>query len=165
MAQKLLSVRNLKTYFYTDDGVVPAVDGVSFDLDKGGTLGIVGESGCGKSVTSLSIMGLIPRPPGKIVSGEIYFEGRDLLKLSEPQMRKVRGNEISMIFQEPMTSLNPVFTIGNQIIEAIVLHQRLDKAAARKKAIEMLSLVGIRLRRSGSTSIRTSSVEACVSVP
>jgi len=143
MADTLLSVRNLKTYFYTEDGVVPAVDGVSFDLERGGTLGIVGESGCGKSVTSLSIMRLIPTPPGKIVSGEILFEGRDLVQLSEAEMRKIRGNEISMIFQEPMTSLNPVFTIGNQIMEAIMLHQKLDKASARKKAVEMLSLVGI----------------------
>ncbi len=143
MSEKLLSVRDLRTYFYTEDGVVPAVDGVSFDLEKGGTLGIVGESGCGKSVTSLSIMRLIPSPPGKIVSGEIIFEGRDLVKLSEAEMRKIRGNEISMIFQEPMTSLNPVFTVGNQIMEAIMLHQKLDKAAAREKAIEMLSLVGI----------------------
>jgi oligopeptide/dipeptide ABC transporter ATP-binding protein len=143
MAEKLLSVRDLKTYFYTEDGVVPAVDGVSFDLERGGTLGIVGESGCGKSVTSLSIMRLIPSPPGKIVSGEILFEGQDLVNLSEPEMRKIRGNEISMIFQEPMTSLNPVFTVGNQIMEAIMLHQKLDKAAARQKAIEMLSLVGI----------------------
>ncbi|MGI6149246.1 MAG: ABC transporter ATP-binding protein [Firmicutes bacterium] len=143
MAETLLSVRDLRTYFYTEDGVVPAVDGISFDLERGGTLGIVGESGCGKSVTSLSIMGLIPSPPGKIESGEIIFEGQDLVKLSEAEMRKIRGNEISMIFQEPMTSLNPVFTIGNQIMEAIILHQKLDKASARKKAIEMLSLVGI----------------------
>lgn len=143
MTQKLLSVKDLKTYFYTDDGVIPAVDGISFDLDRGGTIGIVGESGCGKSVTSLSVMGLIPQPPGKIEGGEIVFEGRDLLKLSEADMREIRGNEISMIFQEPMTSLNPVFTVGNQIAEAIILHQGLDKAAAREKSIEMLRLVGI----------------------
>jgi oligopeptide/dipeptide ABC transporter ATP-binding protein len=143
VAEKLLEVRGLKTYFYTDDGVVPAVDGVDFSLNRGETLGIVGESGCGKSVTSLSIMGLIPNPPGKIVGGEIIFEGSDLLKKTEAQMRKIRGNDISMIFQEPMTSLNPVFTIGNQIMEAIILHQNLDKAAARKQAIEMLHLVGI----------------------
>ena len=143
MTQKLLSVRNLKTHFFTDDGVIPAVDGISFELDRGGTIGIVGESGCGKSVTSLSIMGLIPQPPGKIMDGEIIFEGQDLLKLSEEEMRHVRGNEISMIFQEPMTSLNPVFTVGNQISEAIMLHQGLDKAAAREKSIEMLRLVGI----------------------
>lgn len=143
MADKLLSVRDLKTYFYTDDGVVPAVDGVSFDLERGGTLGIVGESGCGKSVTSLTIMGLIPQPPGKIEGGVIEFEGKDLLKLSEAEMRHIRGNEISMIFQEPMTSLNPVFTVGNQIMEAIMLHQKVGKAEAREKAIEMLRLVGI----------------------
>jgi len=141
--EKLLSVRDLKTYFYTDDGVIPAVDGISFDLDRGGTIGIVGESGCGKSVTSLSVMGLIPQPPGKIEGGEIIFEGQDLLKLSEAEMRHIRGNDISMIFQEPMTSLNPVFTIGNQIAEAIILHQGLDKVAAREKSIEMLRLVGI----------------------
>ncbi len=144
MTQKLLSVRGLKTYFYTDDGVIPAVDGVSFDLDRGGTIGIVGESGCGKSVTSLSVMGLIPpQPPGKIEGGEIIFEGKNLLEYSEAEMRHIRGNEISMIFQEPMTSLNPVFTVGNQISEAIMLHQGLDKAAAREKSIEMLRLVGI----------------------
>src|SRR5690554_2681860 len=143
MAEKLLSVRGLKTHFYTEDGVVPAVDGISFDLERGGALGIVGESGSGKSVTSLSIMRLIPSPPGKIVAGEILFEGEDLLKKSEAEMRKIRGNDISMIFQEPMTSLNPVFTVGDQIMEAIMLHQRLDKKAAREKAIEMLKLVGI----------------------
>ncbi len=143
MADRLLEVQGLKTYFYTEDGVVPAVDGVDFSIDRGETLGIVGESGCGKSVTSLSIMRLIPDPPGKIVDGEIFFEGSDLLKKTEAEMRKIRGNDISMIFLEPMTSLNPVFTIGNQIIEAIVLHQNLDKGAAREKAIEMLRLVGI----------------------
>jgi oligopeptide/dipeptide ABC transporter ATP-binding protein len=143
MSEVLLSVRDLKTYFYTEDGVVPAVDGVSFDVHRGGTLGIVGESGCGKSVTSLSIMRLVQSPPGRITNGQILFEGRDLLQLSDAEMRKIRGNEISMIFQEPMTSLNPVFTIGNQIMEAIILHQKLDKAAARRKAVEMLSLVGI----------------------
>lgn len=142
MAEKLLSVRDLKTYFYTDDGVVPAVDGVSFDLDRGGTIGIVGESGSGKSVTSLSVMGLVPRP-GKIEGGVIEFEGENLLELSEAEMRDIRGNDISMIFQEPMTSLNPVFTVGNQITEAIVLHQDVDKATAREKAIDMLRLVGI----------------------
>lgn len=143
MTQPLLSVRDLKTYFYTEDGVVPAVDGISFDLEKGGTIGIVGESGSGKSVTSLSVMGLVPSPPGKIAGGEIYFEGKNLLKLKESEMRKIRGNDISMIFQEPMTSLNPVFTIGDQIMEAIILHQKLDKNKAKKKAIEMLGLVGI----------------------
>src|SRR5690606_19488545 len=137
----LLSVRNLKTYFQTEDGEVPAVDGVSFDLEAGETLGIVGESGCGKSVTSLSIMRLIPSPPGRIAGGEIIFDGEDLLKKTPAEMRKIRGNEISMIFQEPMTSLNPVFTIGDQIMEAIILHQKLSKKEARERAIEMLRLV------------------------
>ncbi len=141
--KNLLEVKNLKTYFYTEDGVVPAVDGVDFDLKPGQTLGIVGESGCGKSITSLSIMRLIPVPPGKIVDGEIIFDGRNLLELSETEMRQIRGNDIAMIFQEPMTSLNPVFTIGFQIMEAIMLHQNLDKKAARERCIEMLKLVGI----------------------
>lgn len=140
----LLEVKNLRTGFKTDDGYFTAVDDVSFNLEKGKTLGIVGESGCGKSVTSLSIMRLIPNPPGKIESGEILFEGKDLLRLSEEQMRKIRGNDIAMIFQEPMTSLNPVFTIGNQIGEAIALHQKnLTKHDVRQKTIEMLKLVGI----------------------
>ncbi|NLY52309.1 MAG: ABC transporter ATP-binding protein [Firmicutes bacterium] len=143
MAERLLEVRGLKTYFYTEDGVVPAVDGVDFVLNKGETIGIVGESGCGKSVTSLSIMRLIPDPPGKIIDGEILFEGSNLLEKTEAEMRDIRGNDISMIFQEPMTSLNPVFTIGDQIMEAIILHQRLNKAAARERAVEMLRLVGI----------------------
>jgi len=139
----LLEVRDLKTYFYTEDGTVPAVDGVNFSLDKGETIGIVGESGCGKSVTSLSVMRLIPTPPGKIVGGDIVFEGENILEKSEVEMRHIRGNEISMIFQEPMTSLNPVFTIGDQIMEAIVLHQGAGKREARSKAIDMLKLVGI----------------------
>ena len=122
MANSLLSVRNLKTYFYTDEGVVKAVDGMTYDLHKGETLGIVGESGSGKSVHALSIMRLIATPPGKIVDGQILFEGRDLLKLSDEDMRKIRGNRIAMIFQEPMTSLNPVFTIGDQIIETCLLY-------------------------------------------
>jgi oligopeptide/dipeptide ABC transporter ATP-binding protein len=140
---KLLEVKNLKTYFYTDDGVATAVDDVSYDVDKGETLGLVGESGCGKSVSALSIMRLIPDPPGKIVGGEILFKGRDLLKISEKEMQEVRGNDIGMIFQEPMTSLNPVFTCGNQIEEVLVLHQKLSKAEAKEKSIEMLDLVGI----------------------
>ncbi len=139
----LLEVKNLQTYFYTEDGVVKAVDGVDFYIREGETLGMVGESGCGKSVTALSIMRLVPNPPGKIIGGEILFRGEDLLKKSEAEMRKIRGNKISMIFQEPMTSLNPVYTIGDQIVEAIVLHQKLSKRDALKKAIEMLSLVGI----------------------
>jgi oligopeptide/dipeptide ABC transporter ATP-binding protein len=139
----LIHVKNLYTSFFTPEGEVRAIDGVSFDLGEGKTLGLVGESGCGKSVTSLSIMRLIPSPPGKIVGGEILYRGRDLLKLNNEQMRKIRGNEISMIFQEPMTSLNPVFTIGNQIGEAIRLHQGLSKKQAREKTIEMLRLVKI----------------------
>src|SRR5690606_4691407 len=139
----LLSVRNLRTHFITEDGEVPAVDGVSFDLSAGETLGIVGESGSGKSVTSLSIMRLIPTPPGRIAGGEIIFNGEDLLKKSPAEMRKIRGNEIAMIFQEPMTSLNPVFTIGDQIMEAIILHQKLSRKEARDRTIEMLRLVGI----------------------
>ncbi|MEX2356394.1 MAG: ABC transporter ATP-binding protein [Thermaerobacterales bacterium] len=143
MAEKLIDVKNLKTYFYTEEGVVPAVDGVSFHVEKGETLGIVGESGCGKSVTSLSIMRLVPNPPGKILEGEILFEGEDLLKKSEGAMRKIRGNDIAMIFQEPMTSLNPVYTVGDQIAEAVQLHQGLSKRDSMKKAVDMLLLVGI----------------------
>lgn len=139
----LLQVRNLQTSFFTPEGGVRAIDGVSFEIREGKTLGLVGESGCGKSVTSLSIMRLIPSPPGKIVGGEILYRGRDLLKLSNEEMRKIRGNEISMIFQEPMTSLNPVFTVGNQIGEAIKLHQGLGKKETRAKTIEMLRLVKI----------------------
>jgi oligopeptide/dipeptide ABC transporter ATP-binding protein len=140
---KLLEIKNLRTYFYTDDGVARSVDGVSYEVDRGETLGVVGESGCGKSVTALSIMRLIPDPPGKITGGEILYNGTNLLKLSEDQMREIRGNEISMIFQEPMTSLNPVFNIGHQIDEAVILHQKVSKAEARNRAIEMLRLVGI----------------------
>ncbi|MCC7430176.1 ABC transporter ATP-binding protein [bacterium] len=140
---KLLEVNNLKTYFKTDEGIATAVDGVDFYVNEGETLGIVGESGCGKSVTSLSIMGLIPNPPGEITDGEIIFKGKNLLKLKEEEMRKIRGNEIAMIFQEPMTSLNPVFTVGDQIQEAVMLHQKVSKQEARKRAIEMLHLVNI----------------------
>ncbi|HHW01605.1 MAG TPA: ABC transporter ATP-binding protein [Thermoanaerobacterales bacterium] len=143
MSDILVEVKNLKTYFFTDDGVVPAVDGVDFCIKKGETLGIVGESGCGKSVTSLSLLRLVPNPPGKIVDGEMYFKGENLLEKSESEMRKIRGNDISMIFQEPMTSLNPVFTVGEQISEAIELHQGLNKRDAMAKAVEMLKLVGI----------------------
>ena len=139
----LLEVEGLKTHFFTRDGVVRAVDGVSFTIQPGETLALVGESGCGKSVTSLSIMRLIASPPGRTVAGTIRFSGRDLLALSEPEMRQMRGNEISMIFQEPMTSLNPVLTIGRQIAESPVLHRGLTRAAAHEKAIEMLRLVNI----------------------
>lgn len=143
MPDKVLDVKNLSTYFYTDEGVVRSVEGVSFHIDAEETLGIVGESGCGKSVTSLSIMQLVPNPPGKIVAGEILFQGDNLLKKTPEQMRKIRGNDIAMIFQEPMTSLNPVYTIGDQIAEAVVLHQKVSKKAAFDRAVEMLRLVGI----------------------
>jgi oligopeptide/dipeptide ABC transporter ATP-binding protein len=139
----LLEVRDLRTYFYTDDGVVKAVDGVEFEVKAGETIGIVGESGCGKSITAMSILRLIQSPPGKIVSGEILFEGEDLVKVSEKRIREIRGNSISMIFQEPMTSLNPVFTAGYQIEEILKLHQNLDEKEAREKAIEMIRMVGI----------------------
>ncbi len=143
--EKLLEVRDLKTYFYTENGISKAVDGVSLEIYPGETLGIVGESGCGKSITSLSIMRLIQEPPGRIVGGEILFKGKDLTKLSQDEMRKVRGNEISMIFQEPMTSLNPVFTVGYQISEAIMLHKKASKKEAMEQAIDMLRKVGIPL--------------------
>ena len=143
MGEALLEVKDLKTYFYTEEGMVPAVDEVSFSLNKGETIGIVGESGCGKSITSLSVMRLIPDPPGKIVGGDIMFEGENILEKSEAEMRHIRGNEISMIFQEPMTSLNPVFTVGHQIMEAVILHQGVGKKEARSKTIDMLRLVGI----------------------
>src|SRR5688572_19165547 len=139
----LLAVEDLKTYFYTRDGVVRAVDGVSFSVYPGETLAIVGESGCGKSVTSLSILRLIASPPGRIVSGKLDFDGRDLLKLTEREMRSIRGNEISMIFQEPMTSLNPVLTIGRQIAEALELHRGLSNRDALRRAVEMLKLVNM----------------------
>ncbi|MFS0824165.1 ABC transporter ATP-binding protein [Bacillus sp. 1P02SD] len=138
----LLEVKNLKTYFYKKKTVIPAVDGVDLKINKGETLAIVGESGSGKSITSLSIMKLVPSPAGKIVEGEIILDGRDLVDLSEAEMCKVRGNEISMIFQEPMTSLNPVLTVGEQIIEVLMYHQKMSKVEATKKAIEMLELVG-----------------------
>ncbi|MGA2464121.1 MAG: ABC transporter ATP-binding protein [Thermodesulfobacteriota bacterium] len=141
--QRVLEIRDLKTYFFTYEGVAKAVDGVTYQLAKGEPLGLVGESGCGKSVTALSILRLIPIPPGKIVGGEILFKGKNLIDLSEKEMRKIRGNRISMIFQEPMTSLNPVFTIGNQIQETIKLHQGLSKRESLEKAIEMLRLVNI----------------------
>ncbi|MDZ7704008.1 MAG: ABC transporter ATP-binding protein [Trueperaceae bacterium] len=140
---RLVDVRDLKTYFDTDEGTVKAVDGVSFHIDKGETLAVVGESGSGKSVTSLSMMRLIASPPGRIAGGEILFAGEDLVKKTERQMRKIRGNDISMIFQEPMTSLNPVYTVGDQIAEAITLHQGKTRRQAMKLAADMLDLVGI----------------------
>ena len=143
MKDDLVRIENLKTYFYTEDGIVKSVDNVSMRIKKGETLGVVGESGCGKSVTAMSIMRLIPSPPGKIVGGKIFFDDVDLLTLDDAAMREIRGNKISVIFQEPMTSLNPVFTIGFQIEEVIMLHQKLNKKDAEKKAIESLKLVGI----------------------
>ena len=139
----LLEVKGLKTQFFTQDGVVKAVDGVSFYVDEGETLGIVGESGCGKSVSVLSVMRLIPQPPGRIVGGEVLFEGRDLLKVSDDEIRRVRGNKIAMIFQDPMTSLNPVLTIGRQIGEALELHMGMNKKEAAKRSAELLTMVGI----------------------
>ncbi|MBT4487020.1 MAG: ABC transporter ATP-binding protein [Rhodospirillaceae bacterium] len=138
-----LEVEGLQTYFYTRQGIVKAVDGVSFNLGKGETLGIVGESGCGKSITALSIMRLVPDPPGRIVGGQVTLDGKPLLQLEESEMRDIRGNDISMIFQEPMTSLNPVLTIGFQIAESLVLHQDYSKSQALERAVEMLDLVRI----------------------
>jgi len=143
MSEVLLRVAHLQTHFVTDAGTIRAVDDVSFDVRAGDTLAIVGESGSGKSVTALSLLRLLPQPPGRIVGGEVWFRGRDLLRLSDAEMRAVRGREISMVFQEPMTSLNPVFTCGDQIAEAVVLHDRVSKRAALARAVEMLALVGI----------------------
>ena len=142
-AKPLLKIENLQTYFYVKGQVAKAVDDVSLTIPAGQTLGLVGESGCGKSVTAHSIIQLIPDPPGKIVGGRIEFEGQDLLEFSAVQMRKIRGNRISMIFQEPMTSLNPVFTVGDQVGEVMRLHQNLSRQAARERTVEMFTLVGI----------------------
>ncbi len=140
---KILEVRNVRTYYYHHTHIVRAVDGLDFSLEKGETLGIVGESGCGKSQTSMSIMRLIQTPPGKIETGEIFYEGTDLLKLTEEQMRGIRGNRISMIFQEPMTSLNPLYTLGNQISEVLMLHRDMSEGEARKESIRLLDMVGM----------------------
>ena len=145
MGEKILEVQGLKTWFHTDAGLSRAVNNVSFSVEKGKTLGIVGESGCGKSITSLSIMGLVQTPPGEIAGGKILFDGEDLLEKSDDEMRTIRGKKIAMIFQEPMTSLNPVFTIGQQLIETLILHEKLTKQQAREKGIEMLKLVKIPL--------------------
>jgi oligopeptide transport system ATP-binding protein len=139
----LLQVKDLRTYFYTEEGLVKAVDGVTYDVQEGETLALVGESGCGKSISALSLLKLIPIPPGRIVSGEVLFEGDDLLKLDEDDIRKIRGNRISMVFQEPMTSLNPVLTIGKQMTEALELHLHLDRQAANARAIQLLEMVGV----------------------
>jgi len=139
----LLQVKKLKTAFYTEDGVVPAVNGISFDLRRGETVGLVGESGCGKSVTALSLLKLIPCPPGEVQAEKAIFSGRDLLSLREKEMRKIRGNDIAMIFQEPMNSLNPVYTIGNQLGEVFKLHRGLSDREAKRRSIDMLKLVGI----------------------
>ena len=141
--QHLLEVKDLTTRFYTDGGVVHAVDSISYTLNEGDTLGVVGESGCGKSVHALSIMRLIPTPPGRIEHGEVLFRGRNLLELREDDMRRVRGAEIAMIFQDPMTSLNPVKTVGFQIMETLILHQNMDKGQARARTEELLTMVGI----------------------
>ena len=140
---QLLSIRGLRTYFYTESGVAKAVDGVDLDIAEGEVLGLVGESGSGKSVTALSVLRLIPDPPGRIVAGEIIYRGRDLLKLSQDEIREIRGNDISMVFQEPMTSLNPVFTIGMQVMEVILAHEDVPKDEAAERAVQMLERVGI----------------------
>ena len=143
MADAMLRIENLRTHFFIPEGVVKAVDGVSFDIPRGKTLGVLGESGCGKSVTALSIMRLVPDPPGRIVSGSIFFEENNILQLPLSRMREIRGNQISMIFQEPMTSLNPVYTVGDQIAETFVTHQGLTQKEAMDRAAEMLRIVGI----------------------
>ncbi|HEY0097203.1 MAG TPA: ABC transporter ATP-binding protein, partial [Archangium sp.] len=143
MSEPLLDVRGLKTQLSLEEGPVLAVDDVSFSIPPGGTLGVVGESGCGKSLTALSVMGLVPEPPGRVVGGQIRFQGEDLLSLPEEKLRRMRGRHLSMVFQEPMTSLNPVYTVGEQIAEGVRLHQGLSKAAAREHSVEMLRQVGI----------------------
>ena len=135
----LIEVRGLKTHFFTDEGVSPAVDGVDYSVKKGETLGVVGESGCGKSVTAQSIMRFIPEPPGRIVHGKILFDGTDVVPLSMEQMRSIRGNRIAMIFQEPMTSLNPVYRVGEQIVEGMLLHLEISKPEARQRTIDLMA--------------------------
>ncbi|SVD51066.1 uncharacterized protein METZ01_LOCUS403920, partial [marine metagenome] len=140
---KLLEVKDLTTHFFTHDGVVKAVDGISYEVEEGEIVGIVGESGCGKSVSALSVMRLVPDPPGKTVAGEVYLDGEDVLKLGNSDMRKIRGNKMAMVFQEPMTSLNPVLTIGRQITETLELHQDMNRSQAEERAAELLEMVGI----------------------
>ena len=161
MAEQLLEVTDLYTQFFTRDGVVHAVDGVSFELAAGETLGIVGESGCGKSVTALSLMRLIPIPPGKIVKGSIMFDGADVLKMDDDEVRGIRGNNIAMIFQDPMTSLNPVLTISRQISEALELHLKMDKRKLASAPSSSSTSWGSQARRSAWTTIRINSRVAC----
>ena len=139
----LLSIKNIKNYFYNYEGVVKALEGINLDICEGETVGLVGETGCGKSVTALSVMQLIPDPPGKIIGGQIFFEGENLLEKSVKDMQYIRGNEISMIFQDPMTSLNPTMTIGKQIMESILQHRKVKRAIAKAEVLELLDLVGI----------------------
>ena len=157
MSGVILQVEELWTHITTDDGVVRAVDGVSFEVRAGETLALVGESGSGKSVTALSILRLLPEPAGKVVGGRVIFQGRDLLALPPAGMRRVRGREISMVFQEPMSSLNPVFTCGEQIVEVLVLHERMARREARARAVQLLQWVGIPARSSARPNTRTSS--------
>lgn len=145
MAERLIEAKGLRTTFYTEEGRLDAIDGIDFYINKGETLGVVGESGCGKSVTALSLLRLIAWPPGRITGGRVWFEGEEILSKPEGYMKKIRGNKISMIFQEPMTSLNPLFTVGNQISEALEIHKNMEKKEARSRAVEMLKLVGIPL--------------------
>ncbi len=157
----LLDVRNLKTFFFTSSGLIKAVRGVDFTIEEGETLALVGESGCGKSMTALSLLRLVP-PPGRIVEGEIFFDGKDLLHIPEEEMRRIRGNQVAMVFQEPMTSLNPVFRIGEQIGEVLRLHKGLGHGDALEASVALLRQVGISVCRSaGCGNIRTSSREGC----
>ncbi len=149
MSDKILEIKDLVIHYVTDDGTVKAVNNISFDVNKGETLGLVGETGAGKTTTALGVLGLVPDPPGKIINGEILFEGQNLLTLSKKEIREIRGNKVSMIFQDPMTSLNPVTTVGDQIAEVIRLHEKLSKAQAQVKAVELLQLVGIPGERFG----------------
>lgn len=143
MDNYLLQVKDLKLHFHSEDGIAKAVDGVTFEVEHGGALGIVGESGCGKTVSCMAVMRLIPIPPGEFAGGEVLFDGKDLTKIPEHELRHIRGNDIAMIFQEPMTSLNPVFTCGDQVMEAVILHQKVSHEVARNRALEMFRLVGI----------------------
>src|SRR5690625_3594447 len=143
MGSPLLEVNHLHTHFFTKSGVLKAVDGVDFTINPGETLGIVGESGSGKSITAMSILGLIPSPPGKVIAGEVLFKGENLLQKTDKQMRKIRGKEIAMVFQDPMTSLNPVFTVEKQMVETIMAHEPISKKKAKQRALELLDLVGI----------------------